>query len=149
MDENRPQQANADIWGEHLRQEFACRDAVAAVATMTEDASVTYVATGLVASGRAEVLKLYRDVFIPGIPPDFDISVRNRVASGNQIVDEMHAKFTHSIRMEWLLPGIEPTGRVVEVDAIVVVGLLDGRVAFERLYWDRETVWLQIGSRPD
>jgi carboxymethylenebutenolidase len=149
MDKSMTEQANANIWGEHLRQEFGQRDAAAAVATMTDDASVTYVAMGLVAKGREEVLKLYRDVFIPGIPPDFEISVRNRVAGGDQIVDEIHARFTHSVRMDWLLPSIEPTGRVVEVDAIVVVGLRDGRVAFERLYWDQATVWRQIGRSPE
>lgn len=62
-----------------------------------------------------------------------------------RLIDEMILRFTHTVVMDWILPGIAPTGREVEVPIVVVVGIRDGKVAHERIYWDQASVLVQVG----
>jgi carboxymethylenebutenolidase len=54
-------------------------------------------------------------------------------------------KFTHTIEMDWMLPGIAPTGKRVECPLVVIVHFRDGKLANEHIYWDQATVLVQIG----
>jgi carboxymethylenebutenolidase len=47
--------------------------------------------------------------------------------------------------MDWMLPGIAPTGRRVEVPLVAIVEFRDGKVAHEHIYWDQASVLVQIG----
>lgn len=47
--------------------------------------------------------------------------------------------------MDWYAPGIEATGRRLEIPTIVVVEFRDGKIAAERIYWDQATVLAQLG----
>jgi carboxymethylenebutenolidase len=47
--------------------------------------------------------------------------------------------------MPWILPGVPPTGRRVEVAVVVVVQFADGKIAGERIYWDHASVLAQVG----
>jgi carboxymethylenebutenolidase len=60
-------------------------------------------------------------------------------------VDEMVFKFTHTIRMDWMLPGVAPTGKRVEVPLVAIVRFRDGKLAHEHIYWDQASVLVQIG----
>jgi carboxymethylenebutenolidase len=53
------------------------------------------------------------------------------------VVDELILGFTHDREMGSILPGVEPTGRRVELPHAVVVGLEHGKVAYEHIYWDQ------------
>jgi carboxymethylenebutenolidase len=64
-------------------------------------------------------------------------------------VDEMIFSFTHTQEMPWMLPGIAPTNRRVEVPLVAVVGFRGGKVACERVYWDQASVLKQIGLLSD
>jgi carboxymethylenebutenolidase len=64
-------------------------------------------------------------------------------------VDEIIFSFTHTAEMPWMLPGVPPTGRWVEVPLVVVVGFRDGKLAHERIYWDQASVLKQIGLLTD
>ena len=61
------------------------------------------------------------------------------------MVDELIHKFTHTIEMPWMLPGIPPTGKRVEVAVVVVVEFKDARIASEHIYWDQASVLTQLG----
>ena len=69
----------------------------------------------------------------------------SRTIGEDQLVDEMVFKFTHSIRMDWMLPGIAPTGKRVEVPLVAIVRFTDGKLAHEHIYWDQASVLVQIG----
>jgi carboxymethylenebutenolidase len=69
-----------------------------------------------------------------------------RTVGIDRIVDELIHKFTHTIEMPWMLPGIRPTGKRVEVAVVVVVQFKDGKIAGEHIYWDQASVLAQIGS---
>ena len=61
------------------------------------------------------------------------------------MVDELIGRFTHSIRMDWILPGIEPTGKRVEMPFVVIVQFEGDKLAHEHLYWDQASVLVQVG----
>jgi carboxymethylenebutenolidase len=63
----------------------------------------------------------------------------------DRVVDELIHRFTHTIEMPWILPGVPPTGKRVEIAVIVVVQFKDGKIAGERIYWDHASVLAQIG----
>jgi carboxymethylenebutenolidase len=95
--------------------------------------------------GKEELRAFYRGVFIRSWPDDLQMLPVNRVVGDDQLVDEVHAGFTHSKQMDWLLPGIAPTNRKVDVDFVVVVQFRDDCIACERIYWDHATVLRQVG----
>ncbi len=139
------QQILNDLWEAHLRSEFATRDTEATVATMVEDAYVNHVPVMTGGVGREELRRFYSAHFIPQMPPDTELKPLSRTIGSDRLVDEMVFKFTHTIRMDWMLPGIAPTGRRVEVPLIVIVGFRDGRIAHEHIYWDQACVLVQLG----
>ncbi|BBM01826.1 hypothetical protein GL2_19000 [Microbulbifer sp. GL-2] len=47
--------------------------------------------------------------------------------------------------MDHLLPGIEPTGRLVESAFIVIVGIGNDKVAYEHILWDQASMLVQLG----
>src|SRR5262249_15132544 len=63
----------------------------------------------------------------------------------SRVVDELILRFTHSIYMDWLLPGIAPTGKRVELPFVVIVQFEGDKLAHEHLYWDQATVLVQVG----
>lgn len=133
------------LWAEHLDGEFVTKDVEATLATMVEDASVNHVPTNTGGRGKEQLRAFYRDVFIPSWPDDLKMTLINRVVGDGQLVDEMHTTFTHSKRMDWFLPGVEPTGRPVAIDIVAVVQFRGDKLACERIYWDQATVLRQVG----
>ena len=79
------------------------------------------------------------------MPPDTEMTPVSRTIGKDQIVDEMIFKFTHMIAMDWMLPGIPPTGKRVEVPLVAIVRFRDGKLAHEHIYWDQASVLVQIG----
>src|SRR5580692_9502223 len=51
--------------------------------------------------------------------------------------------------MPWMLPGISPTNRHVEVALVAIVRFRDGKLAHEHIYWDQASVLKQIGLLAD
>jgi carboxymethylenebutenolidase len=47
--------------------------------------------------------------------------------------------------MDWMLPGVAPTHRKVEVPMVVVVQFEGDKIACERIYWDQASVLVQLG----
>jgi carboxymethylenebutenolidase len=133
------------LWNDHLDGEFVSKDVEATLATMTDDANVDHIPVHTGGHGKATLRAFYRDVFIPSWPDDLQQTPINRVVGDGQIVDEIRTKFTHDRRMDWFLPGVPPTHKVVDIDIIVVVQFRDGKIASERIYWDQATVLRQVG----
>ena len=143
------QQEMEAIWAEHIRHEFVTRDVEATLATMVEDASVNHVPVATGGKGVAALRAFYRDVFIGSWPDDLQMTTTNRVFGVDQLVEEDHLRFTHKNRMDWFLPGVPATHRLVEVDFVIVVQFRDGKLSCERIYWDQATVLRQTGLMKD
>jgi len=89
--------------------------------------------------------EFYSNRFIPQMPPDTEMIPLSRTVGNDQLVDEMIFKFTHTIRMDWMLPGLAPTGKRVEVPLVAIVRFRDGKLAHEHIYWDQASVLVQLG----
>jgi carboxymethylenebutenolidase len=75
----------------------------------------------------------------------WEMTPLSRTIGTDQLVDEMVVRFTHTIKMDWMLPGIAPTGKRVEVALVVIVHFRDGKLAHEHIYWDQASVLAQLG----
>src|SRR5215468_4508727 len=133
------------LWEEHTSHEFVTRDTESTLATMVEDAHVNHVPVMTGGSGKPALRAFYSTDFIPSMPPDTALMPISRTIGENQLVDEMIFSFTHTQEMPWILPGIAPTNRHVEVPLVVIVRFRDGKVAHEHIYWDQASVLKQIG----
>ena len=134
-----------DLWERHMRCEFADRDAAATVATMSSENYVNHVPTMTGGRGRDEMLEFYGRHFIPQMPADTRITSVCRTVGQGRVIDEMIFAFTHDLEMDWMLPGVAPTGRRVEVPLVVVVEFDGDAIADERIYWDQASVLVQLG----
>ena len=79
------------------------------------------------------------------MPPNTEIVPVSRTIGTDQLVDEMIVRFTHTVEMDWMLPGIPPTGRRVEIPLVVIIHFRDGKLAHEHIYWDQASVLVQLG----
>jgi len=133
------------LWEEHVRHEFDTHSTEDTLATMVEDAYVNHIPVMTGGVGRDELREFYSKRFIPQMPPDTEMTPISRTIGNNQLVDEMVFKFTHSIRMDWMLPGLAPTGKRVEVPLVAIVQFREGKLAHEHIYWDQASVLVQLG----
>src|SRR5437588_3846740 len=139
------QQGLSELWEDHVRYEFSTRNTDDTLATMVDDAYVNHIPVLTGGSGRDELREFYSKRFIPQMPPDTEMTPVSRTIGEDQIVDEMIFKFTHTILMDWMLPGIPPTGKRVEVPLVAIVRFREGKLAHEHIYWDQASVLVQIG----
>jgi len=134
-----------DLWEEHIRCEFATRNTEDTLATMVADAYVNHIPVMTGGVGQDQLREFYSRRFIPQMPPDTEMTPISRTIGDERVVDEMVFRFTHTIRMDWMLPGVAPTGRRVEIPLVVVVHFRDGKLAHEHIYWDQASVLVQLG----
>ena len=137
------------MWEEHTKHEFVTRDAEATLATMVEDAYVNHVPVMTGGAGKAALREFYSRHFIPSMPPDTLLTPVSRTAGEDQLVDEIIFSFTHTQEMPWMLPGVAPTHRRVEVALVAIVRFRDGKLEHEHIYWDQASVLKQIGLLTD
>ncbi|MEM6109150.1 nuclear transport factor 2 family protein [Mycobacterium sp. 050272] len=134
-----------ELWDRHMASEFAVKDADLAVATMTDDATVMHLPTMSGGSGKENLRRYYAEVFIPGIPADTTSEPIARSVGDGLLVDEFIMRMTHDQDVPFLLPGLEPTGKTLEIPAVVIVKFRGDLMESERLYWDQAAVLRQLG----
>ncbi len=135
----------SSVWDQHLGAEFAAKDADQAVATMTSDSYVNVVPLMIGARGRDRVRDFYASHFLSQLPPDIETVPVSRTIGQGQVVDELIMRFTHSVQMDWLLPGVPPTGKHVEMPLVVIIKFEADKIAHEYIYWDQASVLVQLG----
>lgn len=133
------------LWEAHCRHEFETRDVDATMATMVAAPYVNHVPTMTGGVGHDQLKRFYKYHFIGGNPPDTALAPISRTVGADQIVDEMLFSFTHTSEVDWMLPGVAPTGRRIEIALVAIVRFEDGKVAHEHIYWDQASVLVQAG----
>lgn len=139
------QKSLSDRWEEHVKYEFATRDTGDTLETMVPDAYVNHVPVLTGGVGHEQLSEFYSKRFIPQMPPDTAMTPVSRTIGVDRVVDEMVFEFTHTIKMDWMLPGVPATGKHVKIPLIVVVHFRDGKLAHEHIYWDQASVLVQLG----
>ncbi len=139
----------SELWDEHTKYEFSARDTEATVATMVDDAYVNHIPVMTGGHGKPALRRFYAQDFISKMPPDTQLKPISRTVGTDQLVDEMIFSFTHTLEMPWMLPGVSPTNKRVEIPLVAIVHFRDGKLAHEHIYWDQASVLKQIGLLSD
>jgi carboxymethylenebutenolidase len=133
------------IFARHMDAEVA-GDLDETLATMAPDPHLVNVPTMVGGAGAEGVRDFYANRLIGQFfPPDVEFTPVSRTHGDGRLVDELIISFTHTITMDWMLPGVGPTGRPVSVAFVVVVGVEGDKVSYEHIYWDQATVLVQLG----
>jgi len=134
-----------DIFDAHIAREFADRDVDATMETMVQEPYVHCVPIMTGGAGGNEVRRFYSEHFINQIPKDATVTPISRTVGKDQVVDELILSFTHDTQWDYLLPGIPPTGKHVELPHVVVMKFENGKVAHEHVWWDQASLLVQVG----
>src|ERR1700680_2227029 len=139
------QQVMVELFQKHVGAELA-GDLETTMNTMTEEPHLHNIPSMVGGVGYEGVRTFYRDHLVGKFfPPDVKRTDVSRTVGENQIVDELVISFTHTTMIDWLLPGVAPTGKSVEVAVAVIAGFKDGKISHEHIYWDQASVLVQIG----
>lgn len=140
------QQGMLQVYGAHMQAEMVTESVDDALATMTDDPYVNHVPVITGGVGREGVRAFYSQHLIGQfMPPDTEAITISRTIGSDRIVEEAVASFTHTMQMDWFLPGIAPTGKRIEVAIVVIIAFRDGKIASEHIYWDQASVLVQLG----
>ena len=134
------------LWEAHTSYEFGTRDVDATMATMVAEPYVNHVPTMTGGVGHDQLKRFYKYHFIDGNPPDMTLQPVSRTVGADQVVDELLLSFTHTTEIDWMLPGVAPTGRRVEIPLVAIVHFKGDKLAHEHIYWDQASVLVQIGK---
>lgn len=136
------------LWDEHTFYEFGDRSVEHTMATMVQEPYVNHVPTLTGGIGRASLSAFYRDHFIFCNSPDTALELVSRTVGIDRVVDEFLYTFTHDRVVDWMLPGVPPTGKKVEAPFTAVVNIRGDRLYHEHIAWDQGTVLAQLGLLP-
>ena len=134
-----------DLLQKHVGAELNS-DLATTMDTMTDSPHLNHVPTMAGGVGHDGVHAFYHNHLVGKFfPPDVKMDNLSRTVGTDQIVEELAISFTHTTAIDWLLPGVAPTGKPVELVVVVIVGFKDGKISHEHIYWDQASVLLQIG----
>ena len=129
----------------HIECEFEYQDVDATMKTMVKEPYVHHVPMLTGGVGYDEVYNFYKNHFVGKMPDDIKIEQISRTVGKDQVVDELILKFTHDKQIDYMLPGIAPTGKYVELPHVVVMKFSDDKILHEHIYWDQASLLAQIG----
>ncbi|WP_025137948.1 dienelactone hydrolase family protein [Achromobacter sp. DH1f] len=140
-----PQFDYSSLWDKHCEYEFGTRDVAATMATMVAEPYVNHIPTMTGGVGYRELSRFYQHHFVNSNPPDTRLVPLSRTVGATQIVDEVLFCFTHTTEIDWMLPGVPPTGKYVEIPLVAIVKFRGDKLCHEHIYWDQASVLVQIG----
>jgi carboxymethylenebutenolidase len=133
------------LWEQHCYFEFATRDVDAVMPTMIAEPYVNHVPTMTGGVGHDQLKRFYRYHFVHSNPADTKLIPVSRTIGADRVVDEFVFCATHDREIDWLLPGLAPTGRYFEVPMLAVIRFRGDKLYNEHIYWDQASVLVQIG----
>lgn len=133
------------IFDAHVKHEFVDYDVDATMKTMVAEPYVLNVATLIGGVGYKGVYRFYKDHFVGRMPADTQVVRVSRTVGPDQVVDELVLRFTHDVVLDFMLPGIPPTGKRVELAHVVIMKFEGDKIAHEHIYWDQASLLVQVG----
>jgi carboxymethylenebutenolidase len=133
------------VFDQHIKHEFQDHDVDATMETMTKEPYVHHVPMMTGGKGYAGVYNFYKNHFIGKMPDDTKLVHISRTVGKDQVVDQLILSFTHDREIDFILPGVPPTGRYVELPHVVIMNFRDGKIAHEHIYLDQASLLVQIG----
>lgn len=133
------------IFDAHVKHEFVDHDVHAAMQTMVQEPYLLHMPTLTGGAGGSDVRRFYERYFVGKWPADTTVSQISRTVGENQVVDELILRFTHDVNLAFMLPGVPPTGKPVEIPVVVVMKFENDKIAHEHIYWDQASLLVQVG----
>ncbi|KAK7985609.1 carboxymethylenebutenolidase [Apiospora saccharicola] len=137
------------IWDEHTYWEFEARDVEQTMATMVEEPYVNHIPTLTGGIGREKLIEFYTNHFVFANPPDTELELVSRTVGIDRVIDEFLTKMTHDRVVDWLAPGVPPTGKYIQIPFTSVVNIRGDRLYHEHISWDQGTLLRQLGLLPE
>jgi carboxymethylenebutenolidase len=134
------------LWDQHCYFEFATREVGNTMATMVAEPYVNHIPTMTGGVGAEQLSRFYQWHFVNANPPDTKLIPISRTIGATSLVDEMLFCFTHTSEIDWMLPGVAPTGKYVEIPLVAIVKFRGDKLFNEHIYWDQASVLVQIGA---
>jgi carboxymethylenebutenolidase len=134
------------LWEAHCRHEFGERDVDATMKTMVPEPYVNHIPTMTGGVGHDQLKRFYTHHFVNSNPEDTKLIPISRTVGKDRVVDEMLFCFTHTREIDWMLPGVAPTGKYVEIPLVAIVCFRGDKLYNEHIYWDQASVLVQIGK---
>lgn len=118
------------------------------------EATIVIMPTNVGAHGIDGIRFLYQHYSLTSFPKDMErrpVTLTSGI--GNTLVDESVLKFTHNVECHEFLPGVHPTGKIIEVPVIYIVTFADAkpgtvlggvRIQNLRIYFDQSLVLTQV-----
>jgi carboxymethylenebutenolidase len=140
------QQPNLSVvFDRHIKHEFEDHDVDATMQTMIKEPYVHHVPMMTGGVGYQGVYNFYKNHFIGKMPADTKIVRISRTIGKDQVVDELIISFTHDREVEYMLPGVSPTGKYITLPHVVIMNFKDGKIVHEHIYWDQASLLVQVG----
>jgi carboxymethylenebutenolidase len=133
------------VFDRHIKHEFEDHDVDATMQTMTKEPYVHHVPMMTGGVGYQGVYNFYKNHFIGKMPADTKIVRISRTIGKDQVVDELIISFTHDREVEYMLPGVSPTGKYITLPHVVIMNFKDGKIVHEHIYWDQASLLVQVG----
>ncbi|KAH6647178.1 hypothetical protein BKA67DRAFT_581887 [Truncatella angustata] len=137
------------IWDEHTYYEFENRSVENTMLTMVDEPYVNHIPTMTGGVGRERLTNFYRHHFIFSNPEDTQLELVSRTIGVDRIVDEFVFCLTHTAKVNWLLPGVPPTGKPLRIPFTSIVNIRGDRLYHEHIAWDQCTALIQAGLMPE
>lgn len=145
-DDSHDQEPNLGaVFDQHIKHEFQDHDVDATMLTMISEPYVHHVPVMTGGFGFDRVYNFYKNHFIGKLPADIRIVRISRTVGKDQVVDELIVSFTHDREIDFMLLGVPPTGKYVELPIVVVMNFRDEKISHEQIYWDQASLLVQVG----
>jgi carboxymethylenebutenolidase len=139
------EQSMLDLLEKHVAAEGE-GDLETTMATMCENPHLLNVANMMGGDDCAGVRAFYANHLVGKFfPPDVQFNRISLTIGRTQIVEELVITFTHTVKVDWMLPNIEPTNKKIEICLVVIAGIKDNKITHEHVYWDQASVLVQVG----
>jgi carboxymethylenebutenolidase len=134
------------LWEAHCYHEFVTRKPDDVMPTMVAEPYVNHIPTMTGGVGHDELKRFYTYHFVHSNPADTRLIPISRTIGSDRVVDEFIFCCTHDREIDWLLPGLAPTGKYFEVPMLAVICFRGNKLYNEHIYWDQASVLAQIGA---
>jgi carboxymethylenebutenolidase len=135
----------SELWDQHTMQEFLFRSADGTIATMVDEPYVNHVPTLTGGVGKKELHHFYKNYFVDINDETLTFTLVSRTVGVDRVVDEMVIEFRHNRMIDYLLPGVAPTGCDVRLPMVAIVSFRGNRIFHEHIYWDHASLLAQVG----
>jgi steroid delta-isomerase-like uncharacterized protein len=126
------------LWQKHVLAENR-RDIPGLLATLVDNPTYIFMATGMRWEGKEQVASFYQGLF--DAMPDATFDLVNQYVGKEGVVEESVLKGTHNSKV---LVGFEPKGGIVALPLTIVFPLEGDKFWGERMYFDWGTLMRQV-----